>query len=110
METPGLSADAVSKYSLSDDIAWQPHSIVSKQIIKKPNGNVTLFAFDAGESLSEHTTPYDALVFIVDGTMDITVGGILHQVTKGEYMLMPAGIPHGLVATVQAKMLLTMIK
>ncbi len=100
----------ISKYSLTGDIAWQPHSIVSKQLLKKPNGNVTLFAFDAGESLSEHTTPYDALVIIVDGTMDITIGGKLHSVGKGEYILMPAGVRHGLVAPVQAKMLLTMVK
>lgn len=95
---------------LIDDINYQPNSIVSKQIIKKPNGNVTLFAFDKGESLSEHTSPFDALVYMVDGKMEIKIGGKPFEVTGGEYILLPANIPHGLIAVEKSKMLLTMIK
>jgi len=67
--------DTKNKEKLADAIGYQKGSIVSKQIIKKPNGNITLFAFDKDESLTEHTSPYEAVVFIVDGEMEITVGG-----------------------------------
>jgi quercetin dioxygenase-like cupin family protein len=100
----------VKSIKLIDDIDYQPNSIVSKQIIKKPNGNVTLFAFDKGESLSEHTSPFDALVFMVDGMMEIKIGGKPFEVKGGEYILLPANIPHGLIAVEKSKMLLTMIK
>ena len=100
----------VKSTKLIDDIEYQPNSIVSKQIIKKPNGNVTLFAFDQGESLSEHTSPFDALVFMVDGMMEIKIGGKPFEVKAGEYILLPANIPHGLIAVEKSKMLLTMIK
>lgn len=100
----------ISSTKLIDDIEYQPNSIVSKQIIKKPNGNVTLFAFDKGESLSEHTSPFDALVYMVDGMMEIKIGGKPFEVTIGEKILLPANIPHGLVAVDKSKMLLTMIK
>jgi quercetin dioxygenase-like cupin family protein len=100
----------VNSQKLIDDIDYQPNSIVSKQIIKKLNGNVTLFAFDKGESLSEHTSPFDALVFMVDGMMEIKIGGKPFEVKAGEYILLPANIPHGLIAVEKSKMLLTMIK
>jgi quercetin dioxygenase-like cupin family protein len=100
----------LSSNSLIDEIDYQQNAIVSKQIIKKPNGNVTLFAFDKDESLTEHTTPYDALVYMVDGVMKITIGGKPFDVKAGEILLMPANIPHGLRAESPAKMLLTMIK
>ncbi|HRI45732.1 MAG: cupin domain-containing protein [Ignavibacteriaceae bacterium] len=93
-----------------EDISFQPASIVSKQIIKKPNGNVTLFSFDEGENLSEHTSPFDALVYIVEGKMSVTIGGEPVEVNSNEYLVMPADIPHGLKALMQTKMLLTMIK
>jgi len=100
----------VKSIKLINDIDYQPNSIVSKQIIKKPNGNVTLFAFDKGESLSEHTSPFDALVYLVDGKMEIKIGGKPFEVNVGEYILLPANIPHGLIAVEKVKMLLTMIK
>lgn len=100
----------VKNTKLIDDIEYQPNSIVSKQLIKKPNGNVTLFGFDKGESLSEHTSPFDALVYMVDGTMEIQIGGKMFEVKGGEIILLPADIPHGLVAVEKCKMLLTMIK
>ncbi len=92
------------------EIEYQPASIVSKQIIKKPNGNVTLFAFAKDESLAEHTSPFDALVQILEGTMEITLGGEPHIVAGGERLLLPANVSHGLVAKANTKMLLTMIK
>lgn len=91
-------------------IDFQKGSIVSKQIMKKKNGNVTLFAFDKDESLTEHTSPYEAMVFIVEGEMEIKIGGIPKNVVAGEIILLPPNIPHGLIAAKKSKMLLTMIK
>ncbi|MDP2302309.1 MAG: cupin domain-containing protein [Ignavibacteria bacterium] len=110
MEETNELLEKLSANSLINEIAFQQNAIVSKQIIKKPNGNVTLFAFDKDESLTEHTTPFDALVYIVDGIMKITIGGKPFEVKAGEILLMPANVPHGLKAEVPTKMLLTMIK
>jgi len=95
---------------LVDLISYQNGSIVSKQIIKKPNGNITLFAFDKDESLTEHTSTFEAVVYMVDGEMEITVGGNPYNVKAGEILVMPPDVPHGLKATVKSKILLTMIK
>lgn len=95
---------------LIDSINYQNNSIVSKQIIKKPNGNITLFAFDKDETLTEHTSPYEAVVYILDGEMEITIGGNPHIVCAGEILIMPPNIPHALKASVKSKMLLTMVK
>ena len=100
----------IKKEKLVSSIDYQTKSIVSKQIIKKPNGNVTLFAFDKDESLTEHTSPYEALVQIVEGRMTITIGGQPYDVEEGEIILLPPNIPHGLVALEKTKMLLTIIK
>jgi len=100
----------VKKFTLIDEINYQEGSVVSKQIIKKPNGNITLFAFDKDESLTEHTSPYQALVYIVDGEMEIKIGGIPYNVKEGEGILLPPDVPHGLIALQKSKMLLTMIK
>lgn len=100
----------IFKEKLVEAIKLQSQSIVSKQIIKKPNGNITLFAFDKDESLTEHTSPYEALVQIVKGKMQITIGGKPFQVEEGEIILLPPDIPHGLVALEETIMLLTMIK
>ena len=96
--------------NLRDSLEYQKGAVVSRAIIKKKSGNVTLFAFDEGEELSEHTTPYDALVQILDGTATITIGGVAHDVGTGEAVLMPADVPHALRATSRFKMLLTMIR
>ena len=95
---------------LIDSINYQNNSIVSKQILKKPNGNITLFAFDKDESLTEHTSPFEAVVYMVDGEMEIKIGGKPYNVKAGEILVMPPNVPHGLKATVKSKMLLTMIK
>ncbi len=96
--------------SLSGLIEYQDGSVVSKTIIKKPTGTVTLFAFDQGEGLSEHTAPFDALVFIADGKAEITLAGEPYTVGKGEMILMPANKPHALKAVERFKMLLVMVK
>jgi quercetin dioxygenase-like cupin family protein len=103
-------SDLMNKELLLNAINYQDGSIVSKQIIKKPNGNITLFAFDKDESLTEHTSPYEAVVYMVDGEMEITIGGNPNTLKAGELIVMPPNVPHGLKASVKSKMLLTMIK
>jgi len=96
--------------SLDQHINYQEGSAVSKEILKNLSGTVTLFAFDQRQGLSEHKTPYDALVYLVDGEVQITISGIKYQVKKGELIYLPANQPHALKATKQFKMLLTMMK
>jgi quercetin dioxygenase-like cupin family protein len=103
-------SELIIKELLFDAVSYQNGSIFSKQIIKKPNGNITLFAFDKDESLTEHTSPFEAVVYMVDGEMEITIGGTPYIAKVGEILVMPANIPHGLKATLKSKMLLTMIK
>ncbi len=93
-----------------DLVAYQDGAVVSRAVIKREAGNVTLFAFDAGQELSEHTTPYDALVQVVDGEAAITVAGRPYRVRAGDMILMPAHQPHALKAVSRFKMLLTMIR
>ena len=95
---------------LANLVAYQDGSVVSREIVKMPGGTVTAFAFDAGQGLSEHTAPFDALVQVLDGTVEITLSGQPHRVTAGQALLMPAGAPHALKALARFKMLLTMIK
>lgn len=104
------NTENVNVSKLSDEIQYQDSGIVSKQIIKKDNGNITLFAFDKDESLTEHTSPYEAVVYMVDGEMEISIGGKPHNVKAGELIIMPPNVPHGLKALQKSKMLLTMIK
>jgi quercetin dioxygenase-like cupin family protein len=95
---------------VADLVAYQDDAIVSRVVVKRDAGNVTLFAFDAGQELSEHTAPYDALVQVVEGEAAITVAGRPYRVGAGEMILMPARQPHALKATSRFKMLLTMIR
>ena len=95
---------------LSALVEYQPGSVVSRTLIKKEKGTLTLFAFDAGESLSEHTAPFDALVYIIDGVADITIEKKSYQLSAGEALILPANRPHAVKATQQFKMLLTMIR
>ena len=88
----------------------QPGCVVSRQVIKKSVGSVTVFAFDAGEGLSEHTAPFDALVHVIEGEAEITVSGKVNRVQAGEMLLMPAHHPHALKAVQSFKMVLTMIR
>jgi len=91
-------------------VAYQSGSIVSREIVKKKTGTVTAFAFDKGQGLSEHTAPFDALVHVLDGAAEISIGGTPHQVGAGEMILMPANITHALRAVERFKMLLVMIR
>ncbi len=102
--------DTTIAQRLEDLAAYQPGAIVSRMLLKKPGGNVTLFAFSQGESLSEHTTPHDALVYVVDGQTDIDIGGETHRVVAGETITLPAHIPHAVRAVTDFKMLLVMLK
>ena len=96
--------------SLTDLIAYQEGAIVSRVILKAEAGNVTLFAFDAGQELSEHTTPFDALVHVLDGEAEIRISGHPFHLKTGEAILMPADQPHAVKAVNNFKMLLTMIR
>jgi quercetin dioxygenase-like cupin family protein len=93
-----------------DLVSYQAGAIVSRIVVKRDTGNVTLFAFDAGQELSEHTAPYDALVQVMDGEAAITVAGQPYRVGAGEMILMPAHQPHAVKAVSRFKMLLTMIR
>ena len=91
-------------------VDYQAGAVVSRTVIDKPAGTLTLFAFDAGQGLSEHTAPFDALVYILDGKAEITISGKPLQLKQGEMVIMPASRPHALKAPVRFKMLLVMIK
>jgi quercetin dioxygenase-like cupin family protein len=95
---------------LPDLAAYQEGSIVSRTILKKAAGNVTLFAFAAGQELSEHTAPFDALVSVLDGEAQVTVSGKAHALKAGDTIVMPANHPHAVKAVKNFKMLLVMIK
>ena len=96
--------------SLVSLIDYQDGSVVSKEVIKKEKGSVTLFAFDKGQGLSEHTAPFDALVYIFDGKAEISIAGKQYNLKAGETIIMPANKPHSLKAIDRFKMLLVMIK
>ncbi|TFF98648.1 MAG: cupin domain-containing protein [Promethearchaeota archaeon] len=91
-------------------VEYQKNSVVSQTIIDKEVGTITLFAFDKGEGLSEHTTPYDAFVYVFDGEVEITIDGKPYRVKSGETIIMPANEPHALRAIKKYKMMLVMIK
>ena len=96
--------------NLEKHLSYQAESVVSREIIRKKDGTVTLFAFDAGQGLSEHKAPFDALVQVVDGDADVFIDGEAHRLHAGELIIMPANIPHALQAVTAFKMILTMIR
>ena len=96
--------------SLAGMIDYQAGSVVSKTVIDKKAGTVTLFAFGEGQGLSEHTAPFDALVYVVDGEVMITISGKAYNLKAGDMIIMPANDPHALKAITRFKMLLVMIK
>ena len=98
------------KFSFANSISYSEKAVVSKHILKKETGNISLFAFDKGEGLSEHTTPFDAVVMLVDGKADIIINGVSNVLESGDTIIMPANIPHALKAVEKFKMVLTMIK
>ena len=95
---------------LNDLISYQGDAVVSRTIIDKKTGTVTLFSFDAGQGLSEHTAPFDALVYICDGEAEVTISGEANRLKEGEMIIMPANEPHALRAIEKFKMMLVMIK
>jgi len=95
---------------VDDLVAYQEGSIVSRTLIKAKTGSVTVFAFDAGQELSEHTVPHDALVHVVDGEAEISIDGTPHVLKAGDAILMPGGHPHAVRAVARFKMVLTMIR
>lgn len=95
---------------LKDMAAYQEHSVVSREIIRKPAGTMSVFAFDQGEGLSEHTAPFDAVVYLLEGEAEMTIDQKPHSVKEGEMIIMPANKPHALKAVTPYKMLLVMIK
>ena len=111
--TPNMENKAfvtAQKFSMTDKVAYAEGSVVSKIIIRNDKGNVTLFAFDKGEFLSEHTAPFDALVQVLDGKGEVVIDGKTFELNVGESIIMPANVRHAVVAIEQFKMLLTMIK
>ena len=95
---------------LADEVAYQAGAVVSREIVRKDTGTVTVFAFDEGQGLSEHTAPFDALVYILDGEATIFVEGVPSRVRQGELFVMPADKPHALKADKRFKMMLVMIR
>ncbi len=107
-KTEEIGKDNVFK--MAEMIEYQSGSVVSRTLIDKPTGTVTLFAFAEGQGLSEHTAPFDALVYILDGQTNITISGKKYELIEGEMIVMPANKPHALKATKQFKMMLVMVK
>ena len=105
-----MTQQAAQKVILGEAVSYQQGAVVSKEIIKKPAGTVTVFAFDQGQGLSEHTAPFDALVQILDGTAEIIISGRSYRVSGGEMIIMPANEPHALNAVERFKMMLVLVK
>jgi quercetin dioxygenase-like cupin family protein len=103
-------SDELQVSRLVDLVSYQAGAVVSRIVLKREAGNVTLFAFDVGQELSEHTTPYDALVQVVDGEAEITIAGKPHRLRAGDVIILPAHQPHAVKAVSRFKMLLTMIR
>ncbi|GAP44719.1 protein containing Cupin domain [Lentimicrobium saccharophilum] len=97
-------------FSFNESITYSDGGIVSMRVLEKSAGNVSLFAFDKGQKLSEHTAPFDAMIQVTEGEAEIVIGGIINQLTAGQTIIMPANVPHAVNATSRFKMVLTMIK
>ena len=95
---------------VNDLVNYQNESVVSRTLIEKETGTITLFAFSKGQTLSEHTAPFDAMAYIIDGKAEITIAGNTHTLESGQMIVMPANKPHALKAAENFKMLLTMIR
>lgn len=104
------TTEKATVFSPVNNIEYSKNSVVSQQITKNDVGNITLFAFDKDQQLSEHSAPFDATVQVLDGEAEIRIGGTPHVLKAGDMIIMPANIPHAVFAISAFKMLLTMIK
>ena len=105
-----MEKDGIQTKKLVDLADYQEGSIVSRTIVDKKTGTVTFFAFDKGQGLSEHTAPFDALVFLLDGEAEVVISGKPLRLKAGEMVIMPANAPHALKTITRLKMILTMIR
>lgn len=105
-----MSLNKSEIYNIDTLIDYQEKSVISTEIVKKDTGTITMFAFDEGEGLSEHSAPFDAMVQVIDGTLKLTISGEEYTLNKGDMIIMPANVPHALSAETKIKMILTMIK
>jgi quercetin dioxygenase-like cupin family protein len=103
-------SEATHVLRVVDLVSYQDGGIVSRQLMKKTTGNITAFAFDAGQELTEHTSPFEAIVEVVEGQATIVIAGQSHAVGQGEMIVLPASVPHAVRAEKRFKMLLTMIR
>jgi quercetin dioxygenase-like cupin family protein len=104
------SFETAKVFRFNKEVDYSENGIVSKRVLEKKTGNVSLFAFDKGQSLSEHTAPFDAMVQVVEGTAEIIINKIPFTVNAGDTIIMPANITHAVFAVDKFKMVLTMIK
>ena len=109
-KTESASSLIAKTTTLAELTKYQDGAIVSREVLRKPTGTVTAFAFDAGQALSEHTAPFDALICVLDGEAEIQISGKPHQVEAGQMIILPANKPHAVKATTRFKMLLVMIR
>jgi len=107
-QQPGTEQPKVNR--LSDMVEYQTGAVVSRTLVDKKTGTVTLFSFDAGQGLSEHTAPFDALVYLLDGEAEVAISGKPYRLTAGDTITMPANAPHALKATKRFKMMLIMVR
>jgi quercetin dioxygenase-like cupin family protein len=105
-----MDSPITSPVPLTDLVEYQPGSVVSRVIFRNEGGSQTLFAFAEGEGLGEHTNPNDAVILVLEGSAEVTVGGVVHVVGTGEALCLPASVPHALVGGPPFKMLLTLLK
>ncbi len=105
-----MNAEKDTVIRLVDEVVYQQGTIVSRQVLKRDNGGLTLFAFDDGEGLTEHTSTFEAMILILDGEAEVTVSGRPHRLVSGEAIRMPAGEPHAVRALTRFKMALVMIR
>jgi quercetin dioxygenase-like cupin family protein len=105
---PGIPSASV--FDLSELASFSEGAVVSRMLVKSPAGSVTLFAFAAGEGLSEHTAPFDALLIVTDGTADVGLKGATHRLGVGQTILLPAGVPHSVAAPENVRVLLVMLR
>lgn len=105
-----MSLNTSEIFNTGNLIDYQENSVVSTEIVKKESGTITMFAFDEGEGLSEHSAPFDAMVQVIDGTLKLSIAGEPYVLNRGDMIIMPANVPHALHAETKFKMILTMIK